>query len=156
MVGYEMTMLAERVGRALDPGDPGGNGGAHAMTPDDVAGDAASPDRGGSSRSTPSPGAARGAPRRELPMESLVIATGQRTWPVCRPEYRAILEMAGRPVSLVEIGAALGIPVGVARVLVERPRRRGLRRRARARTAGDDGRPAPPYLERLLEGLRAR
>ena len=33
-------------------------------------------------------------------------------------ESRAILEMCARPRSLAEVGAALGVPVGVARVLV--------------------------------------
>lgn len=33
-------------------------------------------------------------------------------------EYRTILELARRPVSLVEIGAVLAVPVAVARILV--------------------------------------
>ncbi len=62
--------------------------------------------------------------------------------------------MATRPISLVEIAAELGVPVGVARVLVgdlsdsghvavHLPPRHG--------SAG----PSPAVLTRLLEGLRA-
>jgi cell division protein FtsA len=43
----------------------------------------------------------------ELPMESLVSATQWTPWPGMQAEYRSILEMAGRPVSLVEIGAGI-------------------------------------------------
>ncbi len=65
--------------------------------------------------------------------------------------------MADQPVSLVEIGAVLQVPVGVARVLVSDLAGAGYvavhepeptqRRRSSAPAA---------VLERLLEGLRAR
>ena len=51
-------------------------------------------------------------------MESLVSATQRAPWPGMQAEHRSILETAEQPMSLVEIGAALQIPVGVARVLV--------------------------------------
>ena len=57
--------------------------------------------------------------------------------------------------SLVEVGAALGVPVGVARVLVGDLAASGhLTVHAPLPTA--DGNPTPEILTRLLEGLRAR
>ena len=92
----------------------------------------------------------------ELPMESLVTATEWTPWPGMQAEYRTILEMADRPVSLVEIGAALQVPVGVARVLVSDLAGAGYVAVYEPEPTGDDGRPHPVELERLLEGLRAR
>jgi hypothetical protein len=92
----------------------------------------------------------------ELPMESLVSATEWRPWPGMQTEYRSILEMADHPVSLVEIGSALQIPVGVARVLVSDLAGAGYVAVFEPEPTGDDGRPRPAVLERLLEGLRAR
>ena len=92
----------------------------------------------------------------ELPMESLVMATDRVSWHGLQAEYRTILEMADRPVSLVEIGSALEIPVGVARVLVSDLAGTGYVEVYEPEPTGDDGRPHPVLLERLLEGLRAR
>ena len=92
----------------------------------------------------------------ELPMESLVTAADRVSWHGLQAEYRAILEMADRPVSLVEIGSALQIPVGVARVLVSDLAGTGYVAVYEPEPTGDDGRPHPALLERLLEGLRAR
>ena len=92
----------------------------------------------------------------ELPMESLVMATERVSWHGLQAEYRTILEMADRPVSLVEIGSALEIPVGVARVLVSDLAGTGYVEVYEPEPTGDDGRPHPALLERLLEGLRAR
>jgi predicted ArsR family transcriptional regulator len=89
-------------------------------------------------------------------MESLVRATEWTPWPGMQAEYRAILEMADRPVSLAEIGAALQIPIGVARVLVSDLAGTGYVAVYEPEATGDDGRPHPVVLERLLEGLRAR
>jgi hypothetical protein len=130
------------------------------MTPDETAGEvagevaASEPGRvvpvyavtGGRTRSASA----------ELPMESLVSATQWTPWPGMQAEYRSILEMAGRPVSLVEIGAALQIPVGVARVLVSDLAGAGYVAVHEPEATGDDGRPRAAVLERLLEGLRAR
>lgn len=54
---------------------------------------------------------------REIPMESLVTMTERARWAGHRleNEYRTILELAHRPVALIEIGAALNVPVTVAR-----------------------------------------
>ena len=92
----------------------------------------------------------------ELPMESLVAATQWTPWPGMQTEYRSILEMADHPVSLVEIGAALQIPVGVARVLVSDLAGAGYVAVYEPEPTGNDGRPRAGVLERLLEGLRAR
>jgi hypothetical protein len=55
----------------------------------------------------------------DLPIESLVTLTEQASLGGdLQMEYRIIVQLAVRPVSLVEIGAALRVPVGVARVLV--------------------------------------
>ena len=126
------------------------------MTPDDATGDVApsEPGRvvpvyavtGGRTRSTAA----------ELPMESLVSATQRAPWPAMQEEYRSILEMAEQPVSLVEIGAALQVPVGVARVLVSDLAGAGYVAVHEPGPTGDDGRPRAAVLERLLEGLRAR
>ena len=100
-------------------------------------------------------GRTRGA-GTELPMESLITASQWTPWPGMQAEYRMILEMADRPVSLVEIGSALQIPVGVARVLVSDLAGAGYVAVYEPEHTGDDGRPRPAVLERLLEGLRAR
>jgi hypothetical protein len=91
---------------------------------------------------------------RDLPIESIVTATG-RTWIDLEPEYRTIVAMAGRPVTLVEIGAALRVPVGVARVLVGDLAASG-HLVVHGPPSTSDGNPTPEILTRLLEGLRAR
>lgn len=91
---------------------------------------------------------------RNLPIESIITAT-DRHCAGLEPEYRTIVGVARRPVSLVEIGAALGVPVGVARVLVG-----DLADSGHVVLHGPpefaDGRPDTVLLTRLLEGLRAR
>jgi hypothetical protein len=92
----------------------------------------------------------------ELPVESLVTVTGRAPWQGMQKEYRVILEMAERPVSLVEIGAALRVPVGVARVLVSDLAGAEYLAVHEPIETGSDGRPQAAVLVRLLEGLRAR
>jgi hypothetical protein len=92
----------------------------------------------------------------EMPVETLVTVTpaGGRAGDL-RLEYRATVELAARPISIVEIGAALSVPVGVARVLVSDLVDAGyLAVHLPPATSG--GGPTPEILERLLEGLRAR
>jgi Protein of unknown function (DUF742) len=91
---------------------------------------------------------------RDLPIESLVTAT-DRSAVGLEPEYRSIVGMATRPVSLVEIGATLGVPVGVARVLVGDLADSG-HLVLHAPPPTFDGNPTPEILTRILEGLRAR
>ncbi|MHA6792869.1 DUF742 domain-containing protein [Pseudonocardia bannensis] len=93
---------------------------------------------------------------RELPIEAMVSTTGRADWATdLQMEYRMILELAERPVCLVEIGAVLEVPVGVARVLVSDLADAGC---LTVHTAPptDDGRPGADVLEQLLAGLRAR
>ena len=53
----------------------------------------------------------------DLPLESLVTAADHAPDDLA-PEYRTVVAMARRPVSIVEIAAGAAVPVGVARVLV--------------------------------------
>jgi hypothetical protein len=92
----------------------------------------------------------------ELPVESLVMAIDQVPSDGLQAEYQQILEMADHPVSLVEIGSVLQVPVGVARVLVSDLAGAGYVAVHRPEPRNGDGRPHPAVLERLLEGLRAR
>jgi uncharacterized protein DUF742 len=94
---------------------------------------------------------------RDLPMESLVTATERAQWRNdLENEYRTIVELARRPVSLVEIGAALTVPVTVARVLVSDLVDGGFLDVHAPPPAFASGRPSAAVLTRLLEGLRAR
>jgi hypothetical protein len=91
---------------------------------------------------------------RDLPIESIVTATNRSAHDL-EPEYRTIVMMGVRPVTLVEIGAALGVPVGVARVLVGDLAASG-HLDVHGAPSTSDGNPTPAILTRLLEGLRAR
>lgn len=92
---------------------------------------------------------------RELPMESLVTATERAGWDrSLENEYRKIIELARRPVSLVEIAAALIVPVAVARVLVSDLVDSGYLDVHAPPPAFADGRPSTAVLTRLLAGLR--
>jgi hypothetical protein len=95
---------------------------------------------------------------QELPLEAVVTATGLSlaAGASLRMESRAIVEMCARPKSLAEIGAALGVPVGVARVLVGDLANGGHLEVHLPRTADGDGGPGHAILGRLLDGLRAR
>jgi hypothetical protein len=91
-----------------------------------------------------------------MPVETLVTVTptGGRASDL-HLEYRSAVELAARPISIVEIAAALRVPVGVARVLVNDLVDSGyLAVHLPPSAAGES--PAPEILERLLEGLRAR
>ena len=98
----------------------------------------------------------------DLPIESVVTATDSGADTATggglddlQPEYRAILGLAHDPVSLVEVGAHLGVPIGVARVLVSDLAEAGhlvVHTPDPTYAAG----PPPQVLARLLEGLRAR
>jgi hypothetical protein len=94
----------------------------------------------------------------DMPVEALVTATEAGSYATdLQLEYRATVELAASPVSIVEIGASLGVPVGVARVLVSdlvNAKYLVVHLPPVPTTAG--GGPAPEILERLLEGLRAR
>jgi hypothetical protein len=94
---------------------------------------------------------------RDLPWETLVTTTpaGLAALPRLRFEHAHIVGLCRRPVAVAEVGAALGVPLGVARVLVSDLYAEGLLViHLPALTV--DGRPGTDILERLLTGLRAR
>jgi hypothetical protein len=95
---------------------------------------------------------------QELPLEAVVTATGlslaSGAW--LQMESRTIVELCVRPKSLAEIGAALGVPVGVARVLVGDLANGGYLDVHLPRVADGDGGPGHAILGRLLDGLRSR
>ena len=94
-----------------------------------------------------------------MPFEALVTATSAGVFAGdLQLEYRASVELAASPISVVEIAASLGVPVGVARVLVSDlvNAKYLVVHLPPASSTTVDGGPAPEILERLLEGLRAR
>jgi uncharacterized protein DUF742 len=94
---------------------------------------------------------------QDLPLEAVVTATGlSLAYGTLQMESRAIVEMCARPKSLAEIGAALRVPVGVARVLVGDLANGGYLEVHLPRTADGDGGPGHAILGRLLDGLRSR
>jgi Protein of unknown function (DUF742) len=94
----------------------------------------------------------------DMPVEALVTTTEAGISAMdLQLEYRMTVELAARPVSIVEIGASLGVPVGVARVLVsDLVNAKYLVVHLPPEPTAADGSLAPEILERLLEGLRAR
>ena len=92
---------------------------------------------------------------QELPLEAVVTATGL-SLTALQMESRAIVEMCTRPKSLAEVGAALRVPVGVARVLVGDLANGGYLEVHLPRTADGHGGPGHEILGRLLDGLRSR
>jgi Protein of unknown function (DUF742) len=95
---------------------------------------------------------------QDLPLEAVVTATGLSlaAGAALQMESRAIVEMCAHPKSLAEIGAALKVPVGVARVLVGDLANGGYLDVHLPRTAAGDGGPGHALLGRLLDGLRSR
>lgn len=95
---------------------------------------------------------------RQLPFEAVVTATERAVehLPTLLLERRAIVRMSMRPTSVVEIGAALRLPAGVARVLVSELAGAGLLTVHLPQPAGADGGPGEEILGRLLHGLRSR
>ncbi|MBA2310784.1 MAG: DUF742 domain-containing protein [Pseudonocardiales bacterium] len=95
---------------------------------------------------------------QDMPIEALVTATelAGRHSSSLDMEYRSIVELGCQPVSVVEIGAALRVPVGVARVLVSDLANAGYLKVHLPQSDDTDGRPGSEILGRLLDGLRAR
>jgi Protein of unknown function (DUF742) len=92
----------------------------------------------------------------ELPLEAMVSATalGLERRASLQAERARILDLCGRPTSVVEVAAHLSVPIGTARVLLGDLVDSG--HLAVHLPAQGDGRAAAEILERLLEGLRAR
>jgi hypothetical protein len=95
---------------------------------------------------------------QELPLEAVATATelAATSGSSLRMESRAIVELCAQPCSLAEIGAALRVPVGVARVLVGDLANGGYLEVHLPGTADGDGGPDHAILGRLLDGLRSR
>jgi hypothetical protein len=95
---------------------------------------------------------------QELPLETVVTATGMsfHSRASLQMESRAIVELCARPRSLAEVGAALRVPVGVARVLVGDLANGGYLEVHLPRAVDRGGGPGHEILGRLLDGLRAR
>ena len=93
----------------------------------------------------------------ELPLETLVTVTkfAARYQAALRMESQAIVTMSASPISVAEIGAALHLPVGVARVLVSDLVTAGCLTVSQPAPMDANGRPSREILERLLDGLRA-
>jgi hypothetical protein len=104
---------------------------------------------GGRTRATDGP---------DMPVEAIVTVTEAGVFAAdLQLEYRLAVELAATPVSVVEIAASLGVPVGVARVLVsDLVNAKYLVVHLPPESTTTDGGPAPEILERLLDGLRAR
>jgi hypothetical protein len=94
----------------------------------------------------------------DLPIEAVVTMTenARKHTPALEVESAAIIRLCARPMSVAEIGAALGVPVGVARVLVGDLIDRGSLTVHLPRPADRGEGPGREILGRLLEGLRAR
>jgi hypothetical protein len=95
---------------------------------------------------------------RDLPLEAVVTAAkaGGRHGAPLQTEALAIVSMCSRPLSLAEIGAALRVPVGVARVLVGDLVNAGYLVAHLPQHTTHGGGPTQAILGRLLDGLRAR
>jgi hypothetical protein len=95
---------------------------------------------------------------RDLPLEAVVTAAKATTRQpaLLQSESLAIVTMCSRPLSLAEIGSALRVPVGVARVLVGDLVNAGYLVAHLPQHATHDGGPTQAILGRLLDGLRAR
>ena len=92
----------------------------------------------------------------DLALEAMVTSTphGVDSLPELRFEHARIVDLCRRPQSVVEVAAELGVPVGVARVLVSDLHGLQLLAVHRADTTAA-GAPTPEILERLLAGLRS-
>ncbi len=102
-------------------------------------------------------GRTRAVARADMPVEALVTATEAGVFAAdLQLEYRPTVELAATPVSIVEIGASLGVPVGVARVLMSDLVNVKFLVVHMPPVPTTGGGPAPEILERLLDGLRAR
>lgn len=95
----------------------------------------------------------RTRPVDDLPLEAMVQSTEAATTEANRLRFepRRVVELCDEPLSIAEVAARLGLPLGVARVLVADLVADQLLRVHLTATA--DG-PNVDLLERLLDGLR--
>lgn len=94
-------------------------------------------------------------PVHDLAVEALVVTTeaGREPSAVASVEYVGIVRLCERMHSVAEVSALLGLPLGVARVLLADLVDEGFVEVHRNPTA-EDGFPDLPLLERVLAGLR--
>ena len=90
----------------------------------------------------------------DFPIETLVVTTmqGQRQLTNLAHERRRIAELCREPISIAEVAARIGVPLGVARVLVGDMATDGFVDVHRPHTTD---RPDLKLLERVLGGIRA-
>jgi hypothetical protein len=90
----------------------------------------------------------------DFPIETLVVTTedGRQRTATLAHEQRRIAELCGDPISVAEVAARIGVPLGVARVLVGDLSAEGVV--DVHRPSGGD-RPDLKLLERVLGGIRA-
>jgi DNA-directed RNA polymerase specialized sigma24 family protein len=91
-----------------------------------------------------------------LGLETLITATetGRDAAAKLSPEQRQIVLLCSRPLSIAEISARLGVPLGVARVLASDLRADGLVEAHRS-PAAENGEDLKSVLERVLHGLES-
>jgi hypothetical protein len=94
---------------------------------------------------------------RDLPLETLVRATANGTTALHRLQFEParIVALCRTPNSVAEVAAHVGLPVGVARVLVSDLHADGMLT-ITLPVLNDGGRPRVDILERLLTGLKAQ
>ena len=87
---------------------------------------------------------------RDLPIETLVTATGKPVGGGGTIEWRRIAEMCAKPTSVAEVAARVGVPIGVARVLVSDMVAAGLLETHQVASDADT-----EFIERLINGIRS-
>ena len=84
-----------------------------------------------------------------------ITARGTAGYEELAMERREICDMCADPTSIVELSAQLGVPLGVARVLVGDMVTEGYLDSHRPSAVDDDNRPDLRLLERVLDGIQA-
>jgi hypothetical protein len=85
-----------------------------------------------------------------LRVEALVVATGMLPARELQFEHAAIVEVCSSPISVAEVAARVGIPLGVAQILVGDLAEAGLVQVHEARQAA-----TPALLLRMIDAVRA-
>ncbi|MBS1838888.1 MAG: DUF742 domain-containing protein [Actinobacteria bacterium] len=88
--------------------------------------------------------------RVHLRVEALVVATGAATSVALQFEHERIIHMCDTPISVSEVAARIGIPLGVAQILVADLAEAGLLQIHEARHAA-----TPALLLRMIDAVRA-
>lgn len=85
-----------------------------------------------------------------LRVETLVVATGRQLHRPLQFEHAAIVEWCASPVSVAELAARVGVPLGVAQILVGDLAEAGLVQVHESRTVA-----TPALLLRMIDAVRA-